>query len=1136
MRSSRTRLFRGFGAFAAFLCALLLGVYGVASSGDYKGMVDSMLGGASAKAGAAETYAYTSDYDNLRELLTERVSIAKQIGEEGCVLLKNDGALPLGDDGAARRVTVLGNRAYTYKTDGTLRDTRLTAYGGVTGSVIYEQKVTVNGEDGEPIVIGSPVTLEAALAEQDIEINPAPKAFYSTKEFTPIPQGSEAADAAGGAYSVNEPRVTLGDAGSYADYDDACIVVIGRTSGEGRDYLPGVRGTGSGNSQSSAIGLSAEELELISVADAISHGNVIVLINSAVAMEIDELKNDERVNSVLWIGLPGSYGMSGVARVIRGKSSPSGKLSDTYAVNASGAPAARNFGDGDPDVFVADGKGEEYLNSLYAWSNGSYTAASNGHYVVMAEGIYTGYYYYETRYNDAVLDSAAQVGAATSGAASAKGAADGADAWRYADEVVYPFGYGLSYTEFEQKLLPDTFVFNDAENTISVDVVVKNAGDFPAKNVVELYVQLPFTAYDRAHGVEKSAIQLLTFGKTETLAAGAEETVTLTADLKYLATYDKSFEHDGVKGGYILEDGEYYFAVGNGAHEALNNILHNCVGIAEDELFIEDGSAINADGTFVWDIGAQKTVADNIDVFSFDSSGVDGTYFARSESGVVVQNQMQDADYNYFKEGTVTYLSRTDWDGTYPVSYTRLETTAEMDKYLRLNASVYDFSQSGEKPDNVIFGVDHSEEEDDDTGVPLENRDIASYKGKAYDDAEWDYLLQQITFDEAWQFAPLGGTKCEPFRSVNAPEVWQIDGPNGNVNRGYSTLAPSSGYLAVAQNDPNAGYRSADMPCAPMIAATFDAELVEREGDIYGEDNLWSRNPIMWAPGMNLHRTAFNSRNHEYYSEDPMLTNILGTAFVRGGVKKGSILSAKHFAFNTQESYREGLCQFFEEQSGREMELRAFQGLSEDVAYVDASGNTVNALGMMSTFSRVGVCGANAHRGMMKNILRGEWGFKGLISTDMVSRTGFFNPQDSVVNNVTFMATSSGESFLASDDWSSYNNKQLVKSCPELMTALYENMHYYMYAIANSSALNGYAPGETLSDALSWWQTMLIALAVVAAVAAVALIALYSVFELRGRKVTAASSDTSDDSAPERADITLDTADGAKEAEDDRLE
>ena len=1137
MRSSVIRSFRGLGAFAAFLCALLLGAYGVASSGDYKGMVDSMLGGASAKAGAAETYAYTSDYEDLRGLLTERVSIARQLGEEGCVLLKNDGALPLGDDGEERRVTVLGNRAYTYKTDGTLRDTRLTAYGGVTGSVIYEQKVTISDENGDPEVVGSPVTLETAFAEQNIKINPALKAFYSNKEFTPIPQGSEEADAAGGAYSVNEPRLDLSDTGSHAEYGDACFVVIGRTSGEGRDYLPGVRGTGSGSSQKSAIGLSAEERELISVADAISHGNVIVLINSAVAMEIDELKNDDRVNSVLWIGLPGSYGMSGVARVIRGKASPSGKLADTYAVNASGAPAARNFGDGDPDVFVADGKGEAYLNSLYSWSNGSYTAASNGHYVVMAEGIYTGYYYYETRYNDAVLDSVSQSGAATSGAASAKGAVEGADAWRYADEVVYPFGYGLSYTEFEQKLLPDTFVFNEAENTVSVDVSVKNIGSYPAKNVVELYVRLPFTAYDRTHGVEKSAIQLLTFGKTDTLEAGGSETVTLTADLKYLATYDKSFEHDGVKGGYILEDGEYCFAIGNGAHEALNNILHNCLGIAEDKLYIEAGSAIDPDGTLVWDIGEQKTAADNIDAFSFDSSGVDGTYFARSEAGVVVQNQMQDADYNYFKPETVTYLSRTDWDGTYPISYTRLETTDAMDKYLRLNASVYDFSQSGEKPDHVIFGVDHTEEEDEDTGVPLENKDIASYKGKAYDDEEWDYLLQQITFDEAWQFAPLGGTKCEPFRSVNAPEVWQIDGPNGNVNRGYSTLAPSSGYLAVAQSDPNAGYKSADMPCAPMIAATFNAELVEREGDIYGEDNLWSRNPIMWAPGMNLHRTAFNSRNHEYYSEDPMLTNILGTAFVRGGVKKGSILSAKHFAFNTQESYREGLCQFFEEQSGRELELRAFQGLCEDVAYIDASGNTVNALGLMTTFSRVGVCGANAHRGMMKNILRGEWGFKGLISTDMVSRTGFFNPQDSVVNNVTFMATSSGESFLASDDWASYNNKQLVKSCPELMTALYENMHYYMYAIANSSALNGYAPGETLVETLSWWQVMLLALVATTAVAAIALIALYSVFELRGRKRAALAATAVGGDAVEHSADAPAVADGdAKEANDDSAE
>ena len=1082
------RLFRGFGAFAAFLCALLLGVYGVASSGDYKGMVDSALGGASAKAGSRETYAYTSEYDSLKDMLTERVRIAEQIGEEGCVLLKNDGALPIrerGDD-SVKNVTVLGNRPYTYKSDGSLRDTRLTFYGGITGSVIYEQTVTVDDGNGGDRTISSPVTLERAFESENITINPAMKSFYSSKEFSPFPQGSEAADSAGGAYSIDEPAVSLADTGSYASYSDACFVVLGRTSGEGRDYLPGASGVKSGSSQKSALGLSDEERNLIAVADEISRGNVIVLLNSAVAMEIDELKNDARVNSILWIGLPGSYGLNGVARVISGKVSPSGRLSDTYATAASNSPAAQNFGDGDPDGAAK-----------FAWSDGKYTAASNGHYVVMAEGLYTGYYYYETRYFDAVLDATDDT-RTKSNANSSKGAS--CEAWKYEDEVAYPFGYGLSYTDFTQTIDPDSFVYNDEDDTVSLTVNVHNGGGVAAKSSVTLYVQTPYTDYDRSAGVEKSAVQLVAFGKTDTVEPGDDASVTLTASVKYFASYDKTYRHDGVTGGYIIENGQYYFAVGNGAHEAVNNILVNCLGVSEADIYKEEGSEINALGTYVWDIGEQTKHGSSEKVFSFDSSGVDGAHFARSENGTLVQNQMPDADYNYFASGTVKYLSRKDWDGTFPVSYTGLATTPEMDKYLRLNASVYDFSQSGSVPDNVMFGVDHSEEEDEDTGVPLENADIAAYKGKAYDDGDWDYLLQQITFDEAWQFAPLGGTKCELFRSVNAPEVWQIDGPNGNVNRGYSALAPDSGYLAVSKSDPNANYRSADMPCAPVIAATFNAELVEDEGEIFGEDTLWSRNPIMWAPGMNLHRTPFNSRNHEYYSEDAVLTNILGVSFVRGGLSKGALLSAKHFAFNTQESYREGLVQFFEEQSGREKELRAFQGLSEDINYVNSSGVRLDALGLMSTFSRVGVCGANAHTGMMKNILRGEWGFKGLISTDMVSRTGFFNPQDSVVNNVTFMATSSGESFLASADWSSYNNKQLVKSCPRLMTALYENMHYYMYSIANSSALNGYSPGETIAESMSWWQILLIVLCAVLGAAAVAFLALYITFDVLKNK------------------------------------
>ena len=281
--------------------------------------------------------------------------------------------------------------------------------------------------------------------------------------------------------------------------------------------------------------------------------------------------------------------------------------------------------------------------------------------------------------------------------------------------------------------------------------------------------------------------------------------------------------------------------------------------------------------------------------------------------------------------------------------------------------------------------------------------------------------------------------------------------------------------MSVSSNDPNKDYWSSDMPCEPIVAATFDKELLKKQGEIFGEDGLWSRNVIQWAPGMNIHRSPFNSRNHEYYSEDPMLTGLCGMNFVEGGLSKGMLLSAKHFAFNMQESFREGLCQFMEEQSAREIELRGFEQLT-NAEYENAAGNKISALGLMSSFSRVGVTCINAHTGVIKNILRGEWGFKGFVSTDMVVGGNYFKPQDCVYNNVTFMATSNADNLLSSY-WPEYNDKSKVKGDPKLMTALYDNMHYYMYALANSSALNGVSPDTVIGSSVSWWQTALVVLA-----------------------------------------------------------
>lgn len=1064
---------RGCALVCAFLCALMIGAGEIGKISDYQAMINSVLGGESASAGSAETYAFTSQYEDTVSLMTARKKIAEDIGEEGCVLLRNDGVLPLtATENAPKKVTVLGSRAYTYDSNGGLRDTYFTVYGGIVGSPIRRQTVTV--EEG---TIDLPITLERGLASQNILINPALVNAYSTKNFPSIVDGSEANGTSSQPFAINEPEITLSECGNYSEYSDACFVVIGRSSGEGREYLPGPNGLkDKSDGAISSLGLSGHERDLIALADQIAPGKVVVLLNSAVAMEIEELKTDERVDAVMWIGLPGSYGMNGVARVIGGAAAPSGRLSDTYAVDASVSPAAQNFG-----PFSQDGES-------FTWNDSRFKDTDNAHYSVLAEGLYAGYYYYETRYADTVEGR----GNASSAVGMGYGEPEDATGWTYENEVVYPFGYGLSYTEFEQSIVEDTFVADYENKTVSVQVRVRNVGDVAAKSPVQLYMQSPYTDYDVRNGIEKSAIQLVSFGKSELLYPASqkdadhpdEQTIMLTVPMKYLASYDKKVAHDDVVGGYILEDADYYFAVGNGAHEALNNILA-ARGYGEEELYLEEGSKIAADAVETWRPDATAVPFTN---------GVNATFLAVSEGGKVIENQLADVDYNYFNPGSVTYLSRSAWDTTFPKAYPGLAVAEGMELYL--NNRVYQFKTGTV---TVEFGVDHSSEEDD-SGEPLENLTVADMKLAAFDDERWDYLIEQITFDEAWALAPYGGTYCNMFKSVSAPEVWQIDGPNGNVTRSLGEKAPKSGTMAVAENDPNAGYMSCDMPCEPMVAATFDPELVERQGEANGEDMLWSRNGMAWSPGMNLHRTPYNSRNHEYYSEDPMLTNILGTHFVRGGLKRGAILAAKHFAFNTQESFREGLSQMMEEQSARELELRGFQGIFEDVNYVNpVSGTEHDALGLMSSFSRVGVCGVNAHTGLMKNILRGEWGFKGLSSTDMVVGGRFFNPQDAVINNVTFLATSNGDNLLQ-NFWPEYNNKEMVRSDPELTAALSENMHYYMYAIANSNALNGISPGQVLKEQTYWWQTMITVLAAVFGAGTAGLIAYGTVLCVRKNK------------------------------------
>ena len=1048
---------RGLSVTFIFISALFLSLEMIAtSSSDYKTMIDGFFNVNFNKGNDnLETYVFKSDYKDTVEMLTKRQQIACQIAEEGAVLLKNENnCLPLSNK--EKKVTVLGSRAFTYDKNGDLRDTTLSFYGGIQGSKIYRQEVTLSRGK-----ISLPITLEDGFSLNDIIVNPSCKEVYSNKNFPSLPVGSEANGQSGGAYSVNEPLVNASDFANTSEYNDACFVVIGRASGEGREYFPGQNGIADKQDGSkSSLNLSNNERHLIEEAKKISN-KVIVLINSAIPMEIDELKEGNLaslVDSILWIGLPGSYGMEGISNIICGKVSPSGSLSDTFSSDASCAPASQNFG--------ISGQNNE---GNFSWSNpGWYTKADNNHYVVLAEDIYTGYYYYETRYNDCIENR----GQASSGVGIGRNSSLN---WEYDKEITYPFGYGLSYSTFETTLLKEK-EYNPEDNTLTFKVNVKNTGNVAGKKNVQLYVSSPHTNYDIENGIEKSAIQLISFAKSDILYPLSEsndekknsQTLELKVDLSYVASYDKTCLHDNKVGGYILEDADYYFAIGDDSHQALNNVLVNKDSNNENKIFSESWANVNKDNVIKWNPALEEKLT-SLDNGKF-VNGINATLLNTNKEGVIVENQLQNADYNYFKENTITYLSRSNWKDTFPKAYTNLEVVDGMRKYLGTSENnagrVYEFKTGSS---NVEFGVDYSLEDE-------ENSVIAQYKGFAYEDEAWDKIVKQVTFDEAWLFAPYGGSNCEALKSVNAPLAWQIDGPNGNVTRSIGNKAPSKGYLSVDRDDPNYNYLSSDMPCEGMLSSTYNKELAYEQGKIYGEDGLWSRNVFMWAPGMNLHRTPFNSRNHEYYSEDPMLTNIIGVHFVRGGLEKGMILSAKHFAFNTQESYREGLSQFMEEQSARELELRAFQGLFKDVKYKNNLGNEINALGLMSSFSRIGVCGVNAHTGLMKNILRGEWLFRGSISTDMVVEGRYFNPQDAVINNVTFMAASNSIKLLR-EFWSDYNNKQKVRNDPYLCEAIQQNMHHYLYTIANSNLLNGMDSNTKIVDESSLkspWEYVLI--------------------------------------------------------------
>ena len=993
--SRKRNLWRGLTTLTASLLTVSVAAGPVVDS--YRTDIDKFLGTKSSAMVTDSTdedlYTYKSDYSSTTELLDSIEDLGERMSEEGTVLLKNENnALPLSKD-ETQKLSLLGFSSY------------YPVQGGDMGSSLNENK----GTDADTVDFVGALNAKGFGINEDLQkLYKSLEADFKTEvnmwgnimEYYHI-----TAPATDGVFASKEPSQEKMDSvddkwkDSMDDYN-VMLVTIGRSSTENGTYLPGVDGVDASQNlnQTDPLGLSDDERDLINAAVEAKENNggkVIVMLNNANAMEIDEIKNNDGVDAIMEIGFPGGYGFYGVADILSGEANPSGHLTDTYAVTNANSPAAQNFGN-------------------YEWTNADPSVNINAE-EVEAEDIYTGYKYYETRYADTVLgqgNADATVGSSTG------------KAWNYDDEVSYPFGYGLSYTTFEQTL--KSVDVDLANRTVTAEVDVKNTGDVAGKDVVQLYTSVPYTDYDVENKVEKSAVQLLDYEKTDMIEPGESQTVTITADAQDMASWDSSCENEaGTTGNWILDNGTYYFTVGNGAHEAVNNVL------AAQDQDVEG----NKNNVQTWELG------------DFDSSS-----FAVTLNGTPVENQLQDADLNSWMEDTVTYLSRNDWEGTWPETYKDLTATDEM---ISTMADDYSDIEANGDPSSVTFGADN--------GMTL-----ANMKGvEDITDERWSTLMDQLTLEECLIRTGLGGTSTKVIESITSPEAIQNDGPNGfnsyPLGQYANSDASTGDPCVIAEDDPNRDYKMGVMANETVIGQTFSKQLAAEWGKAVGNYSLWANTAIWWGVGTNLHRTPYNARNHEYFSEDAVLTAGQGAAIIKAGHDYGVLIAPKHLAFNDTEINRTGIAEFMTEQAARENELRGTQSCIEDA----------NALAVMTTYNRVGCVTSNAHTGLLLNILHKEWGFKGLMSEDFIQDPAYTKIHMAVHNGVT-MTCNTGDNTMAAVEavwpyWSVENASQ----SEELLTDLKQAMLYQNYALANSNAMDGMSTSTHIEKLNTWYDNLI---------------------------------------------------------------
>lgn len=886
------------------------------------------------------SYFSTIDLDSPEAVKARKNSeaVVEQIADEGIVLLQNNGsALPI--------QTSVDNK------------TKVNVFGWSFTSPIY------GGTGSGSSDASKAVTPKAGLEAAGFEIN---EELYNAYVDTGIERPLVGMD--GQDWSIPEPKPSdfyKDDLMQQAkDFSDVAIIFLARSGGEGADLPRSMDGPDTFDAEGGAFGATGQKfgyeddldankhyLELSNreqgMIDAVTENfeNVILVVNSANTFELGWVEEYDQIKSILNVAGPGQNGFMSLGKVLSGEVNPSGRTVDIYTRDLLDTPAIANFGDFD---YVIENEAGQYTQAVD--SNNVLLK-----YVDYTEGIYVGYRFFET--------------------AAAEGAIN------YEEKVQYPFGYGLSYTSFEQEVVADSLNWTDTE--VTVDVEVTNTGSVEGKEVVQLYFSAPYTGK-----IEKSSVDLVAFEKTDMIKPGESETVTLTFKVEDMASYDANKEYSNT-GSYVLEAGEYKLMLMSNSHEKIA------------------------------DVGTK-----NLTEVVYDST-------ERSTDKQIAVNQFDD---EVTGEGSISsYLSRANG----------FENLTEINKNETFKVKTADGATKevkGKLVDsefvNLINDIRYDVPADTNDAAPTtgadNGKDLSDYTGVDFNDESWNQLLDQMTVKELVELSTLGGYRTIEIESVGKPATLDYDGPAAINN------------MNMAAN----GQSGTAFPSEIMIASTWNVELAEAMGEHIGAEAEAYGVTGWYAPAMNIHRTAFAGRNFEYYSEDGLLSGKMAAAVTKGFQNHGGFVYIKHFALNDQETNRTlGVLTWSNEQAIREVYLKPFE-----IAVKEGGAKAV-----MSSFNSIGIKWAGADGGLLKEVLRNEWGFTGHVITDFYMNGGglnaypYMNVELAVRNGNDLMLT--GAAPMGVPEVNTESN--------DTLWALRDSAKNILYTTANSSAIEGNLSTDT---------------------------------------------------------------------------